>query len=339
MLRLLRTHHTDWRAARGVRDVSSNRIREPRDKASDFGGGTISLTTERATRFLFSTDVLPPEDRLAIWLEDLGGHNMRLEIEPCKDELLRSGDGGFAFSWLRQSGYRILGEDGTTSRDAGDAILLLYGATGSSVIAGCARLTNVRLDGTLVRSRIPDIDARLVERSPSDGIALRLLQAYVDALAASGIPADPVLAHCINEHIVDLIAASLRLCDDNLERATGGAISTARLAAAKSDIRANLADPRLSARHVAERLGLSERSIYLLFERNGLSFASFVTDERLKCATGLLLDPARQQQRIGDIALAAGFGDLSTFNRSFRRRYGRTPSSLRRLGPGPHGPG
>ena len=99
-----------------------------------------------------------------------------------------------------------------------------------------------------------------------------------------------------------------------------------------SGLAIHLADPTLSARQVAQRLGLSERSIYLLFERGGLGLSSFVTDERLKRATAMLLDPARQQQRIGDIALAAGFGDLSTFNRSFRRRYGRTPSSLRRPG-------
>jgi AraC-like DNA-binding protein len=169
---------------------------------------------------------------------------------------------------------------------------------------------------------------------PSNDTALRLLQAYVDALAAGGVPADPVFAHIINEHIVDLIATSLRSGDDNSEPAAQSAIPAARLAAATTDIRAHLSDPGLSAKHVAQRLGLSERSIYLLFERSGLNFAPFVTNERLKLAVAMLLDPARQRNRIGDIALAAGFGDLSTFNRCFRRRYGRTPSSLRRSGPG-----
>lgn len=303
------------------------------------------MRAERATRFLFSTDVLSPEHGLAIWREDLGDHHMRLEIGPrvfSTNELPGDDNGGLAFSWVGQSGYRIVGEDGTTSPDAGDGILLFYGPKGSFVINDHARLTNVRLDGTLVRNRMPDIDERLLHRSPSDSIALRLLQAYIDALVASGVPTDPLLAYVINEHIVDLIVASLRSSDDNLERAAGSAAPATRLAAAKTDIHTHLADPTLSARHVARRLGLSERSIYLLFERSGLSFASFVTDERLKRATAMLLDPARKQQRIGDIALAAGFGDLSTFNRSFRRRYGRTPSSLRRLGsdqtrhPGPH---
>jgi AraC-like DNA-binding protein len=275
------------------------------------------LTTERATRFLFSTDDLPPEDRFAIWLEDAGCHQMRLEIEPrdiSTTELLQDGNSDFAFSWIRQS----------------DGILLVYGAPGTFVIEGRTRLTNVRLDGALVRSKIPDIEERLLHRLPSDGVALRLLQAYVDALLATGVPDDPLLAHGINDHIVDLIAASLRPGDDNSERAAAGTISAARLAAAKADIRAHLTDPTLSAKQVAQRLGLSERSIYLLFERNGLSFAAFVTEERLQRAMTMLVDPGGRQLRIGDIAFAAGFGDLSTFNRSFRRRYGRTPSSLRR---------
>lgn len=293
------------------------------------------MTTERATRFLFSTDVPSSGDGLAIWHEDLARRHMRLEIEPRDSgEPPQDGNDGFAFSWVGRSGYRIVGADGASLRDAGDGILLVYGAAGSFARDRRARLTSVRLDGGLVRSRIPDIDARLVRRSPLDCTALRLLQAYLDALAASGVPADPALAHSINEHIVDLIAASLRPADDSPEPAAAGAVAAARLAAAKIDIRAHLSDPALSAKHVGQRLGLSERSIYLLFERSGLSFASYVTGERLKRAAAMLLDPARRQDRIGDIALAAGFGDLSTFNRSFRRRYGRTPSSLRRPGSG-----
>jgi len=35
---------------------------------------------------------------------------------------------------------------------------------------------------------------------------------------------------------------------------------------------------------------------------------------------------------VPDIAYDVGFGDLSYFNRSFRRRFGRTPSEVRREG-------
>jgi AraC-like DNA-binding protein len=43
----------------------------------------------------------------------------------------------------------------------------------------------------------------------------------------------------------------------------------------------------------------------------------------------MLTDPRRLHLAIIDIALAVGFGDVSYFNRVFRRRFGDTPSGVR----------
>jgi transcriptional regulator GlxA family with amidase domain len=43
----------------------------------------------------------------------------------------------------------------------------------------------------------------------------------------------------------------------------------------------------------------------------------------------MLSDPRSAHLRIIDIALATGFGDVSHFNRLFRRRFGDSPSGLR----------
>ena len=42
-----------------------------------------------------------------------------------------------------------------------------------------------------------------------------------------------------------------------------------------------------------------------------------------------LCDPSSLGQSISTIALDTGFGDLSYFNRAFRRTYGETPSDAR----------
>jgi AraC-like DNA-binding protein len=43
----------------------------------------------------------------------------------------------------------------------------------------------------------------------------------------------------------------------------------------------------------------------------------------------MLTSPSHAGWTVSAIALAAGFGDLSHFNRSFRKRYGATPSDVR----------
>jgi AraC-like DNA-binding protein len=93
---------------------------------------------------------------------------------------------------------------------------------------------------------------------------------------------------------------------------------------------ATLSHVRLSAKTIAQRQGVSERYVYLLFEQHGLSFSGFVTEQRLKRAMTMLLDPACAGMKISDVAFAVGFGDLTTFNRAFRRHYGDTPRALRR---------
>jgi AraC-like DNA-binding protein len=43
----------------------------------------------------------------------------------------------------------------------------------------------------------------------------------------------------------------------------------------------------------------------------------------------MLVDPRYSDRSISAVAYEAGFGDLSYFNRTFRRRYGGTPSDIR----------
>jgi AraC-like DNA-binding protein len=60
-----------------------------------------------------------------------------------------------------------------------------------------------------------------------------------------------------------------------------------------------------------------------------MTFAEFVLEQRLLYAHRLLGNPGGREQKIAMIAYAAGFGDLSYFNRAFRRRFGMTPSDRR----------
>jgi AraC-like DNA-binding protein len=109
---------------------------------------------------------------------------------------------------------------------------------------------------------------------------------------------------------------------------TGG-MAAARLGAIKADIDKHLACPELTVGAVAARQGITPRYVQLLFEREGTTFSDFVRGQRLVRACRMLGDPLRARWSITAIAFEAGFGDLSYFNRSFRRRYAACPSDVR----------
>jgi AraC-like DNA-binding protein len=66
-----------------------------------------------------------------------------------------------------------------------------------------------------------------------------------------------------------------------------------------------------------------------LFEADGTTFSEFLTGQRLARAHRLLCEPDSSHTAISAIAYDVGFGDLSYFNRRFRRLYGLTPREVR----------
>jgi AraC-like DNA-binding protein len=98
--------------------------------------------------------------------------------------------------------------------------------------------------------------------------------------------------------------------------------------AIKADIAQNLED-NINAAALSIRHGISPRYIRKLFESENTSLSQFVLAQRLIRVHRMLVDPRYSDRNISDIAITAGFGDLSTFNREFRRRFGLTPSDVR----------
>ena len=66
-----------------------------------------------------------------------------------------------------------------------------------------------------------------------------------------------------------------------------------------------------------------------LFAWSGATFTAFVLEQRLSLAYRLLGDPGCFHRKVSDIAYSSGFGDLSYFNREFRRRFGNAPNAIR----------
>lgn len=85
-------------------------------------------------------------------------------------------------------------------------------------------------------------------------------------------------------------------------------------------------EQNLSLEQVAERIGISRKTLYTLFERElGQLPAEFIRLRRLALARSLLLQTG---DKLEDIAAKCGM-TLSTLMRQFRREYGKPPQQWR----------
>ncbi|ORE94014.1 helix-turn-helix domain-containing protein [Aurantimonas sp. 22II-16-19i] len=128
--------------------------------------------------------------------------------------------------------------------------------------------------------------------------------------------------------LVDLIGATLSRRPLALDRGRA-AVARAVTLRAQQFIRRNLHDPRLGPDLIVARIGVSRSTLYRLFEPFG-GVAAYILERRLEQAYRALGD-SRDLRLIGTIAHGLGFASESQFSRSFRQRFGRTPSEVRRL--------
>ncbi len=98
------------------------------------------------------------------------------------------------------------------------------------------------------------------------------------------------------------------------------------------DIAANLGESDVSLSWLAERHGVTPRRIRDLFYAENTNFTDYLLNARLDRAREMLTDPALLHVNIASIALDCGFGDISWFHHTFRRRFKMTPVDMRKGG-------
>ena len=156
-----------------------------------------------------------------------------------------------------------------------------------------------------------------------------VLSSYLGALALQAGRMDEVAEQYIADHVGRLVALALGIAPE-MQGSGREALRHAKFARVLRYINSHLAEPDLlTPRSVSEKLGMSLRSLHLLFEIKGVSFGQWVTRRRLEEIKSLLAKPAAADRSIADIAFAWGFNDLSTFYRAFQNAYGMKPGDIR----------
>jgi AraC-like DNA-binding protein len=322
----------------------------------------LSLATDSTVK-VFSTRGLPSGDRVEFSREVFGRKIIQLEIEAAADApveieaKLRSLPGLriYAGSQSRFSFNRTreLAADGDAD------IALMLNLAGRGLVRHCGREMSLRAgDATLISHAEPSIfdhsrnrfvalvasrrmlaelvvnidDSLGLPLEPASD-ALRLLRGYFPAVLDDLALGNPELSHLVSTHILDLIALSIGASREGSAVARGRGLRAARLRAIKADIVENLSSRTLGVASIAARHRVSPRYVHMLFEEGSDSFSRFVLKQRLGLVHRMLADPRNCGRTIADLAYEAGFGDLSYFNLVFRRRYGVTPSDVRRRAP------
>jgi AraC-like DNA-binding protein len=242
-----------------------------------------------------------------------------------------SGDGDDDFSFhMNLSGLSFVsGARGEMTLGDGDAMLLNYSVSRTISRPGLVDHRVVRLPRAALSPLVRNIDDAVLCRIPRGTGMLSLLRNYVDAVFDDPALALPEMRQLIIAQLCDLIAVTLGATRDATAVAGGRGIRAARLRAIKSDIEAHLTYSDLSPGVVARRQEVSDSYIRKLFEGEGTSFSQFVLGRRLVRAQRMLTDRRWADRSIAWIAFETGFGDLSYFNRTFKRFYGNTPSEVR----------
>ncbi len=239
------------------------------------------------------------------------------------------GDDSLAFVFNRSGTIGVTGRGRDLLLGPGDAVLASAAdaTTFERFVAG--ECFSLRVPRRVLAPIIMDVDDAVMRVIKDRQTEIRVLVDYATSLVREHAMATPALRELGAGHLHDLLALVLGPTDDVGESTSRRGAKAARLRRAKFLIVNNCWRQDLSVAGVAQELGVTPRYLQRLFEADGKTFSSFLIEQRLKRAHRMLREPEFAERPVSSIAYDVGFGDLSYFNRCFRRAYGATPSDVR----------
>jgi AraC-like DNA-binding protein len=157
----------------------------------------------------------------------------------------------------------------------------------------------------------------------------RIAAEFCSMLASEGSSLEETVRTRLGDELMDVLALALDMGDkdDFSEDATA---QKARLRSVKAWIEQHLADPDLSLEKIARSNGVSLRHLHYLFRLTDLSASEWILDRRLLRCHDALIRPELRSLSVTEVAYRFGFRSSSHFSTVFRRKFGHSPSELRR---------
>jgi AraC-like DNA-binding protein len=245
------------------------------------------------------------------------------------EDLVKDGDDAFSLMISQSRNLEVTHQARDLRLVYGDATLLHVCATGRVGSHQSFGYLTVLIPQPELETRGSRLGDAVMQRLPRRSEALQLLRGYIRSLEKSRLNGSAEAREIVRRHVIDLVALATTP-HRAIGESSASPVVAARLAAALDQIATCFQDPELSLAVVARSLRISPRYLQRLLEISGICFTARVNELRLQRAFALLCEPG--PRRISDIALNAGFSDLSHFNRLFRARFGDTPRGVRAEG-------
>lgn len=315
-------------------------------------------TAGAVSRSVFTVDDCPPRDRFDCWRHSIAAI---FDVDAAQDVIREFhaaidthlvGSLMLARTWTRRQHW--VRSSRTIARDGMDHYLVQLYESGGQTVRTNGESRTMRA-GQLI---VCDLQ-RTMDNDASD---LQNLSAFVprallapqlerpDDAHGSIIDGAAPLGRALRDHLIGLKDAADSLSAEDAQEAAG---ATAGLIAAslngigrtaqgkavappapllsriKRHIAENLHDPLLTPESIARRHGLSQTSLYRMFQPEGGLFI-YLRVMRLQSAFDALRDPHQLRRPVHDIAREAGYDSDAFFYRAFESMFDVTVSEVRK---------
>ena len=300
----------------------------------------------------WSTDAINERERFSYWREMICNTLFSISPESPADifsaRIKVRNSGSSRFAVCESSSYEIIRTQRDIERAPADLYTIYLQLRGQTAIR--QRGESISFD----RSNIVMSDCRQPFRASLSNDGCRAVAVVPRAMINSRAPwlRNRAVYKFANSHFLDLARRHMvRLVSDDLSELESNlltenlcnllALTSAndapldrlqpelQLEALLAFCEENLHLPELSPRLVAEHFGLSVRTVHLRFQKIEQTFGQWLLEARLDACSRALRDPLQQTRHISQIAYGCGFNDLSYFNKTFRARFGMSPSQWR----------